>query len=244
MEKKGDQQLFYLLNPSVSTKQNLLAEECSAPVFCQGFKWINTIAAYEANVEASLGSPQRTFTSSSTWGFQPNGKTNDGCTRVNSSCTDRAAQGLFWRELWGHFTSTRPRSLARRELQRSLGNIATYGTRHCHELLQWGGAGCSWTEDGTAGSGVLLLPSLCPLQVAASSLTRASPQPCISANLTKHFLPSNTRDKNYLKPLLPHDPLHCLALRSRANSSPWGAEVRGQNRLFHLLTDVNGDAPD
>lgn len=169
MEKKGDQQLFYLLNPSVSTKQNLLAEECSAPVFCQGFKWINTIAAYEANAEASLGSPQRTFTSSSTWGFQPSGKTNDGCTKVNSSCTDRAAQGLFLRELWGHFTSTRPRSLARRELQRSLGNIATYGTQHCHELLQWGGAGCSWTEDGTARS-----PSAAILMPFASSSLKSN----------------------------------------------------------------------
>lgn len=162
------------------------------------------------------------------WGFQPNGKTNDGCTRVNSSYPDRAAQGLFLREMWAHFTPKRARSLALRELQQSLGNTATYGTQHCHELLQWGGAGCSWTEDGTAGAGVLLLPSLCPFQVAASSLTRASPQSCISANLTKHFLPRNTREKNYLKPLLPHDPLHCLALRSRANSSPQGAEVTEQ----------------
>lgn len=32
MEKKGGQQLFYILNPPVSTKQNLLAE-----VFCQCF---------------------------------------------------------------------------------------------------------------------------------------------------------------------------------------------------------------
>lgn len=34
------------------------------------------------------------------WGFQPSGKTNEGCTRVNSSCPDRDAQGLFLRELW------------------------------------------------------------------------------------------------------------------------------------------------
>lgn len=34
MEKKGGQQLFYILNPSVSTKQNLLAEapQCFARV--------------------------------------------------------------------------------------------------------------------------------------------------------------------------------------------------------------------
>lgn len=168
-------------------------------MFCQGSKWINTTVAYEARAEASLGNPQRTFSTSSMWGFQPNGKTNEGCTGVNSSCPDRDAQGLFLRELWAFLTSERPRSLVLRELQGSLGNTATYCTQHWHELLQWGGAKCSWTEDGTARAGVLLLPSLCPLQVAASSLTRTSPQSCISANLTKRFLPSSTRDKNYLK---------------------------------------------
>lgn len=55
MEKKGGQQLFHILNPPASTKQNLLAE-----VFCQGSKWINTTVAYEARAEA-LGNPQRTF---------------------------------------------------------------------------------------------------------------------------------------------------------------------------------------
>lgn len=212
-------------------------------MFCQGSKWINTIVAYEARAEASLRNPQRTSITSSPWGFQLNGKTNEGCTRVNSSCPDGDAQGLFLRELWTFLTSERPRSLALRELQGSPGNTAIYGTQHCHELVQWGGAKCRWTENGTAGAGVLLLPPLHPLQVAGSNLTR-SPQSCISANLTKGFLPSSTRDKNYLKPLLPHDALHCLALRSRVNSSPWGIEVRGWNRLFHLLTDVSGDAPD
>lgn len=56
MEKKGGQQLFYILNPPASTKQNLLAE-----VFCQGSKWINTTVAYEARAEARLGNQQRTF---------------------------------------------------------------------------------------------------------------------------------------------------------------------------------------
>lgn len=35
MKRKGDQQLLSILNPPVSTKENLLAEE---PQFCQGFK--------------------------------------------------------------------------------------------------------------------------------------------------------------------------------------------------------------
>lgn len=239
MEKKGGQQLFYILNPPVSTKQNLLAE-----VFCQGSKWINTTVAYEARAEASLGNPQRTFITSSLWGFQPMARKMKAAQELTLPAPDRDAQGLFLRELWTLLTSERPRSLALRELQGSLGNTATYGTQHCHELLQWGGAKCRWTENGTAGAGVLLLPPLHPLQVAGSNLTRTSPQSCISANLTKGFLPSSTRDKNYLKPLLPHDALHCLALRSRVNSSPWGAEVRGWNRLFHLLTDVSGDTSD
>lgn len=237
MEKKGGQQLFYILNPPASTKQNLLAE------VLPGFQ-VDQHHSSLWSQGRSPGKPTKNLQPSSMWSFQPNGSTNEGCTRVNSFCPDRDAQGLFLRELWAFLTSERPRSLVLRELQGSLGNTAAYCTQHCHELLQWGGAKCSWTKDGTARAGVLLLPSLCPLQVAASSLTRTSPQSCISANLTKHFLTSSTRDKNYLKPLLPHDPLHCLALRSRVNSSPWAVKVRGWNRLFHLLTDVSGDAPD
>lgn len=117
----------------------------------------------------------------------------------------RCSRAEFLRELWTHLTSGRPRSLALGGLHRSLGNTAAYGTQHCQELLQRG-AGCRWTEDGIAGAEVLLLLSLSPLQVSASSLTRDSPHPCISANLTKHFLPSNTRDKSYLSHYYPWSP--------------------------------------
>lgn len=155
----------------MSTKQNLPAADPQC--FARVPSGSTPQAAYEASAEANLGSSQRTFTKSSTWGFQPNSKPNEGCTRVNSSYPDRDAQQLFLRALWTHLTSRRPRSVALRELLGSLGNTAASGTQHCHELLQWGGARWSWTEDGTAGTGILLLPSWCPLQVAASSLTRA-----------------------------------------------------------------------
>lgn len=151
----------------------------------------------------------------------------------------RCSRAEFLREMWTHLSPGRPRSLCLAGLHRSLQNPAPYGSQSCQELLQWG-LGHSWTGDGRAGGEALLLPSLCPLQVPASSPTRASLQQ-IQQNI---FLPSDARDKSYLSHSCPMIPLHCLALRSRLNASPWGAEVRWQNRLLHLLTDASGDAPD
>lgn len=80
-------------------------------------------------------------------------------------------------------------------------------------------------------------------QVPASSptsLTSAS----LSSKSNKTLPCNQHKDKRYLSHCYSMILLRCLALMSREKASPQGAEMRRQNRLFHLLTDVRGDAPD
>lgn len=82
-----------------------------------------------------------------------------------------------------------------------------------------------------------------PPQVPASSPTRLT-SASLSSKFNKTFLCKQHKDKRYLSHCYSMILLRCLASMSKEKASPRGTETRRQNRLFHLLTDVSGDAPD
>lgn len=96
MEKKGGQQLSYILNHLCPQNTTYWLKK---PSVLPRFQVDQHHSSPWSQCRSQPGRPQPTFTSSSTWDFQPNGKRNEGCTRANSSCPDRDAQGLFLTEL-------------------------------------------------------------------------------------------------------------------------------------------------